>query len=988
MKAFHAISLSLALAAMSTSAPAAYAGTPEEAVTAVICNYRPGTTGFGPVKAEKVIIDKARKAITIELNGNASYIPLTAQKLEALKAECLAALGPQYTKYKISLKSDGHTLDQLALFAAKKNLAPKEKASFITRNDAPEAPQGLDGANIAMWQSHGWYFEPKLNRWEWQRARIFQTVEDLYTQSYVVPFLMPMLENAGAYVMSPRERDINTCEIIIDNDASDNTKGSFEAPANCTSVAGFGYKKAELHNGDNPFADGTAAVLKATPDNSEKFSWKAAIPKDGNYAVYISYKSLPNSTDKAEYKVNASDGTHKFTVNQKMGGGTWIYLGHFPFKASDKNTPIVELSAKGKKGSVVTADAVKIGGGMGNVARIVKEPLDSIDYQYVLSGYPRFTEAAKYFLQWAGAPDSVYTPTNNVNDYSDDYRSRGLWVNWITGGSSMLPDREGLGIPVDLSFAFHTDAGTTTNDSIIGTLGIYSTAGKTLGNGSDRMASRDLTDLIMTNIVDDVRANFEPNWTRRGMWDKSYFEARSPEVPAMLLEFLSHQNFADMTYGLDPAFRFLVSRAIYKGMLKYIAQRDGRPYVVQPLPVRAFAITADSEAGKYRLSWAERPDSSEPSAKPSYYIVQERVADGAFRNIARTENPEYTVKVSDNKIHSYRIIAANDGGTAFPSEILALCDMPGSKATVTIVNGFTRVSAPDRFNSGEIAGFYDTRDHGVPYLYDISFIGSQFEFRRDIPWMDDDAAGFGASRANYEDKVVAGNTFDYVYTHGEAVRAAGYSFVSSSAEAFSAATDTPRIVDLILGKQKEILQGRGAYGPRFKAFPSELQTRMAALASKGTAFFVSGSYVATDIWDNPNSNQETAKADKEFAREVLGFNWRVGQASVTGEAYQVATRFKDFTKGEYKFHNELNPDFYAVESPDSFYPADNSKCATFMRYSENNLIAGTVYDSGEHRAVVIGFPFETIKGLGGRQSLMKQVLDFFADPSPLRNKSK
>ncbi len=163
---------------------------------------------------------------------------------------------------------------------------------------------------------------------------------------------------------------------------------------------------------------------------------------------------------------------------------------------------------------------------------------------------------------------------------------------------------------------------------------------------------------------------------------------------------------------------------------------------------------------------------------------------------------------------------------------------------------------------------------------------------------------------------------------------------------------------------------------------------MAALAGKGASFFVSGSYVATDIWDNPNSDQETAKADKEFAREVLGFNWRVGQASVTGEAYQVATRFKDFTKGEYKFHNELNPDFYAVESPDSFYPADNSKCATFMRYSENNLIAGTVYDSGEHRAVVIGFPFETIKGLGGRQSLMKQVLDFFADPSPLRNKSK
>ena len=63
-------------------------------------------------------------------------------------------------------------------------------------------------------------------------------------------------------------------------------------------------------------------------------------------------------------------------------------------------------------GAIVTADAVKIGGGIGNVARIVKEPLDSIDYQYVSSGYPRFTEGARYFLQWAGAPDSVYTPSD------------------------------------------------------------------------------------------------------------------------------------------------------------------------------------------------------------------------------------------------------------------------------------------------------------------------------------------------------------------------------------------------------------------------------------------------------------------------------------------------------------------------------------------------------------------------------------------------
>ncbi len=709
------------------------------------------------------------------------------------------------------------------------------------------------------------------------------------------------------------------------------------------------------------------------------------MPEDGEYAVYVSYTTLPNSTEAAKYKVYAADGVHNFTINQKMGGGTWIYLGHFPFRKYDGEKTVVELLNSGKnKRDVVTADAVKIGGGMGNVARIVKEPLDDIDYEYVLSGYPRFVEGARYFLQWAGAPDSVFTRTDYVNDYNDDYCSRALWVNWLAGGSSMLPGREGLNIPVDLSFAFHSDAGTTPNDSIIGTLGIYCTSGETLGNGSTRLASRDFTDEVMTNIVNDVRATFEPNWTRRGMWDKSYFEARVPEVPAMLLELLSHQNFADMAYGLDPAFRFTVSRAVYKGMLKFLAQRDGRPYVVQPLPVRSFAIETNGADG-YRLSWAETVDSLEATATPTYYIIEERIGEGAFRPIAQSQQPSFELAVDDNEIHSYRIIAANDGGRAFPSEVLALCHMPGDKETVTIVNGFTRVSAPDRFDSGDIAGFYDIRDHGVPYVNDISFIGSQFEFRRDIPWMDDDAAGFGASRADYEDKVVAGNTFDFVYTHGKAIRAAGHSFISSSVEAFCQGNDTPAVVDLILGKQKEIKQGRGVYGTRFKAFPSELQDRISALTSAGTDFFISGAYVATDIWDNPNSSEAVAEADKKFAREVLGYNWRVGQASVTGEAYQVQTRFKDFTKGDYRFSNVLNSDCYAVESPDSFYPVDNEKACTFMRYSENNLIAGTLFDNGNYRTAVIGFPFETITDGEGRAHLMKQVLDFFADPSPRRN---
>ena len=170
-----------------------------------------------------------------------------------------------------------------------------------------------------------------------------------------------------------------------------------------------------------------------------------------------------------------------------MGGGTWIYLGHFYFNKGRQTVVTLENKSSDRK-SVVTADAVKIGGGFGNIARKRSDNFDaaargndgevklpSIKSEYAVSGYPRFTEGARYWLQWAGMPDSVYSPSKGANDYTDDYRCRGVWVNYLAGGSDVLPNYKGLNIPVDMSFAFHSDAGTTMNDSIIGTLGIYFT---------------------------------------------------------------------------------------------------------------------------------------------------------------------------------------------------------------------------------------------------------------------------------------------------------------------------------------------------------------------------------------------------------------------------------------------------------------------------------------------------------------------------------
>ena len=92
-----------------------------------------------------------------------------------------------------------------------------------------------------------------------------------------------------------------------------------------------------------------------------------------------------------------------------MGGGTWIYLGHFDF-AKGENAHVELSNLSRKNGKTVTADAVKIGGGYGNIARRVDNShIDenpgnsSINYSYATSGYPRFTEAARYWLQSAAS---------------------------------------------------------------------------------------------------------------------------------------------------------------------------------------------------------------------------------------------------------------------------------------------------------------------------------------------------------------------------------------------------------------------------------------------------------------------------------------------------------------------------------------------------------------------------------------------------------
>ena len=250
------------------------------------------------------------------------------------------------------------------------------------------------------------------------------------------------------------------------------------------------------------------------------------------------------------------------------------------------------------------------------------------------------------------------------------------------------------------------------------------------------------------------------------------------------------------------------------------------------------------------------------------------------------------------------------------------------------------------------------------------------EFRRGEPWHDDDSGGFGDSYGDYETKVIAGNTFNYPSVHGEAALKAGISFVSCGSDAVEdriVDMKPYKSVDLILGKQCQTKMGNGGYYPvSFKTFTAKLQDAIKDYTANGGNIFVSGSYLASDLWCNPIV--ESKAEDREFAQNILHYKWRNKRAARTGKVNGVASPAGVFN-GEYDFNSTLNDSCYIVESPDGIEPADKD-ANTIMRYTENNLSAAVAWQ-GKYRTVTLGFPFEAIRSADARNKLMRQILGFF-----------
>ncbi|MBX7245143.1 MAG: hypothetical protein K1X53_06570 [Candidatus Sumerlaeaceae bacterium] len=831
------------------------------------------------------------------------YDPLTGEFLEPDQ------LLPPEEPPKYVPETDQATVDMAK--AAGKTINPDVRVVPVIN---PGQPQGsLSGRTVFINQSHGWFDDVDFGRWRVQRGNTCSGMEDLSSAEFINEYVMPMLRNTGAKVMTVREPDTQTAMLIVDN--SDTGAGRadgryFETGTwSNSSIEGFKQKTTASWTGTsiNPFSQGTGqnrlspALTAGTPTGTA--NWVANIPADGYYNVYASWSPFSGRANDAQYLVYHSGGVSEVRMNQKIDGYTWVLLGNWYFEASapesERKVVLTNKSSDGT-GVNVSADAIRWGGGLGDMAR----------QTHGVSGRPRWEEEAVNYLQFTGFGRSgdLYTGTD---DESGGWADRPQYARWEHSG------KDG-GVEDAVYVAWHTNAFNGTSGNCDGTA-------QGLSSFRHSTATTDSTTL-QTIMHDKLYNHIDTLWFTASTWQvrsknvtnfgENNQSSLGSNLPGFLLEGLFHDNTDDTNAYQDPRFRKLAARAFAHGLIDYFNQRDSttRPYPPEPpLNFRVEALGGTS----VRLSWtAGASGGFNGAAATSYKVFRSR---NGFGFDDGTVVNGLTVTLTDaptDRVEYYRICAVNTGGQSFPTE--TLCAMNGAGSQVLIVNGFDR-------NQTSLAPTQTITNLGTVRRFD--------------------------------ERLFQG--YNYIIEHAEALEPLGLRISSSCNERVADGTTA-------LGGFAAVFWICGQESTSDDAFNSSEISRVTTYLSGGGRFFVSGSEIG---WDLGRSGVSSA-ADVTFYNTVL----RTAYSSDSAGTYNLSSTGIFSGLGSFNF-SPASGARYATPTPDVISPSNGS--TTILSYSGGVGGTAAVAYNGTSRVISLGFPFETISSKLTREAMMQSTATFF-----------
>ncbi|MEN9785797.1 MAG: hypothetical protein RLZZ299_1061 [Pseudomonadota bacterium] len=677
----------------------------------------------------------------------------------------------------------------------------------------------LSGRAVYLSQCHGWLWFDTLDAFSTQRGNVYDTVEDFHNPEATNQFLARMLENAGAAVYTVRERDPQPRAAVVD----DGDPGYVETGSGFQSGGAGWSDSGPWAYGENPFTSGGTRRFPA--DDLTVARWTPDVPADGWYAVYVSWDAAPDHAPDARYRLTHAGGVIERRFDQRVHGSTWQYVDTL-WLPEGVGGLRVELGGPSRvPGALLSADAIRIGGGLGDVERHGSP-----------TGRPRWEDAGVLSTQFLGAPASVYDPYDEGN--GSDPSSRSRWAAWEH------PDGEDA-----VYVSWHSNAGGGSGTSV------YTYEG---GSGPAVEGSETLGQLLNEELVEAIRANWDPAWRDRGHRTAAFSEVNpyhNPEMPAALVELAFHDHPYDVELLKDPRFRLDSSRAMTRAIIRYFAERDGIPARYPPEPPVSPAVR-HGEDGTLVASWNPGP-SGFPYGDPAARYRVETSADGrAWRAPVEVDTPYAVLDTPPGETVFVRVSALNDGGASFPSPVMGARRSPDGRAPVLVVNAF------DRFDGGL------------------------------LPW-EDVPYGLGNVRRMDVQRV---NAFDTVVAHGTAISSVGWPWESTSDERYTTefADEGHALVIWSTGEESTVDE----------TLDTAQQGALRSHVQAGGALWASGAEI---LWDLDFRGDAE---DGAFAIEILGAalgHDDAGTTRVTGEG-PLAGLLLDF--------GEEDGATYPVEFPD------------------------------------------------------------------------
>ena len=782
----------------------------------------------------------------------------------------------------------------------------------IASSQAPTSRIGsvtdLSEKTLFISQAHGWIDYDDFRQWSTQRGITHDIVEDFVNAEGINQYLLQYLHNAGAEVFTLRERDLNTNMVIVDDGDGLNhpNNGTYQEIGDSTWFAnsganGFANFQAPYTSNNDPFRDngGSDRVITTSPTETARAVWIPMVQQSGHYDVYVSYSGIGNRASDARYTVRHGGIDTHFEVDQTKHRYVWNFLGNFYFTAGGDHAVILS-NQSAQPGTTVSADAVRLGGGMGDVTG---------EHHNELSSHPRWEEGARTWTQYQGASSSVYL--------SGDVAARSRFADW-----------EHYSNEDSVYVSWHSNAATGNARGTSSYIYSSNPPDGTYDPNQSHPGSAELQTAIHDELINDIRTGWDSNWVDRGK-RSAYFGEVNPnhndEMPAVLLEMAFHDNVDDANALRHPQFRQLAARAIYQGIVKYFAERDGLTYTLLPEPPTHLQVTSPA-SGELLIQWqAPLVDGLNLAGDAAVDYLVYLSSDGKNFDNGTVVNglSLHLSDLSPGVIHYVKVRARNPGGLSLPSETLASRIAYENESRVLVVNGFDRLNSGQLIyqNMPDIGGFVDRM-----YLSQM-------------------------------------NTFDYIIQHGQAIHEAGVGFDSISNELiddqlFAIHAQTYPVTLWMLGEESSLGETLG----------TNEQDRISQYLTGGGQLFISGAEIAWDL------DFLGSQSDQNFYHNTL-LTAYVADAASNHQASGVAgSPFAQLSQVQF---DDGTGNTYAVEFADVLSPMLGANdCLTYASSGS----ACTYADTGVYRVIHLGFPFETITSAAVRNDLMGEAMNFFLVP--------